>query len=180
MARVKIYPKSPHPRGFEASLSDTPVIDLKDYLIKKRSIHQITSQCSCKWLIMAVLSKCHYNSHMNKSSVFNWLSAVPISNSAKRRLSCKKKSFSDVEYPEVTSNMVGPCTISSKSNGKQSVVCSDESDDESSSGLKEILNGLERVYQHICIQTGTIAAVNYSALPRGIYMNEVHPTITKL
>jgi len=75
--------------------------------------------------------------------------------------------------------MVGPCITPSKSKGKQPVVCSGESDDESSSGLKEILNESEGVYQHTRICTGTIAFVNYSALARGIDVNEVHPVIAK-
>ena len=73
--------------------------------------------------------------------------------------------------------MVGPCTTLSKSKGKQLVVCSGESDDEPSSGLKEILCELEGVYQHIRIRTGTIALVNYSALTRGIEVNDTHPPL---
>jgi len=61
-------------------------------------------------------------------------------------VSHKKKSFSNVKYPEVTSNMVDLCTSSSNSKGKQPVVCSSESNDESSSGLKEILSESEEVY----------------------------------
>jgi len=34
-------PKSPHHHGFEASSSDVLVMDLRDYLIRKRSVHQI-------------------------------------------------------------------------------------------------------------------------------------------
>ena len=71
-----------------------------------------------------------------KLSIFNRLSAAPVSNSAKRRRSRKKKFLSDTEYPEITSNMVGL----SKSKGKQPVICSGESDDELSSNLKEILS----------------------------------------
>ena len=126
---------------------------------------------------MAVLS--HYNSYTSKPSVFNRLLAAPVSNSAKGHHSCKKKSFSDVEYPEITSNMVGPCTIPSKSKGKQSVVCSGESDDEPSSSLKEILSESEEMYQHTCIRTGTITPMNYSAIGRGIDVNEAHPAITE-
>jgi len=40
--------KSPHPEGFEASPLDTRATDLRDYLTKKRSIHQITLQCCCE------------------------------------------------------------------------------------------------------------------------------------
>jgi len=138
--------KIPHPQGFETSPLDTPATDLRDYLTKKRSVHQITPQCCCERLITIILFECHCNSHTSKSSVFNWLSAAPVSNSAKRCRSRKKKSFSNVEYPEVTSNMVGPCTTPSKPKGKQSVVCSGESDDEPSSSLKEILRESEGVY----------------------------------
>jgi len=74
--------------------------------------------------------------------------------------------------------MVGPCATPSKSKGKQPVVYSGESDDESSSTLKEILNESE-VYQCTCIHTSTITLINYSALARGIDVNEVHPTIAE-
>jgi len=36
-------PKSPHPQGFEASFLDASSMDLRDYLTRKRSIHQIVS-----------------------------------------------------------------------------------------------------------------------------------------
>jgi len=52
--------------------------------------------------------------------------------------------------------MVGPYATPSMSQGKQPVVCSDESDDEPSSDLKEILSESERVYQHTRIRTSTI------------------------
>ena len=90
-----------------------------------------------------------------------------------------KKSFLDVEYPKVTSNMVGLCTTPSKSKGKQSVVCSGESDDELSFGLKKILSESKGMYQHTCIRTGTIALVNYSALAKGIEVNEAHLAIVE-
>ena len=126
-----------------------------------------------------VLLECHCNSHTSKPSVFNRLLAAPVSNSAKRRRSLKKKSFSDVEYPEVTLNMVGQCTTPSKYKGKQPVICSTESDDEPSSGLKKILSESEGVYQHTCIWTGTVALVNYSTLARGIKVNEAHAAIAE-
>ena len=75
--------------------------------------------------------------------------------------------------------MVGPYATPSMSQGKQPVVCSDESDDEPSSDLKEILSESERVYQHTRISTGTIALVNYSALAKGIDVNEVYPSIAE-
>ena len=80
MARIKADPKSPHPQGFEANPLDTPATDLRDYVIKKNSVHQITLLCCCEWLIMAVLFKCHYNYHTIKLSVFNRLSVAPVSN----------------------------------------------------------------------------------------------------
>ena len=52
-------PKSPHPHGFEASSSDVPATDLRDYLTMKKSVHQITPQCHCERLISLVLSDCH-------------------------------------------------------------------------------------------------------------------------
>jgi len=48
MARIKANPKSPHPQGFETSPLNTPATDLRDYLTKKMSVHQITPQCCCK------------------------------------------------------------------------------------------------------------------------------------
>ena len=65
------------------------------------------------------------------------------------------------------------------SKGKQPVFLSDESDDEPSSGLKEILSELERVYQHTRIHTSIIDPVNYSALGRGIDVNEAYPAIAE-
>jgi len=137
--------------------SATHLTDLRDYLTRKRSIHhQITSQCCCKRLIMTVLSNCHYGSQMIKSLVFHQLSAATTSNSAKRRRS-RKKSFSDVEFPEVTSNIVGPSTIPSKSKGKQLVLSSEKSDTGRSSGLKELLIEPERIYWRTRIWTRAIA-----------------------
>jgi len=75
--------------------------------------------------------------------------------------------------------MVGPCTQPSKSKEKQPVVCSGESDDELSSGLKEILSESEGLSQHTRMWTGTIASVNYSALAKGIDVNEAHTAITE-
>jgi len=75
--------------------------------------------------------------------------------------------------------MVDLCTTPSKSKEKQLVVCSGESDDEPSSGLKEILSESEGVYWHARIRTGTIAMVNYNALARGIDVNEAHTSIAE-
>jgi len=65
--------KSPHPKGFEARPLDTPATNLRDCLIKKKSVNQITPQCCYEWLIIAVLLECHCNSHTSKLLVFNRL-----------------------------------------------------------------------------------------------------------
>ena len=75
-------PKSPHPYWLEACSSDISITDLRDYLIKKRSIHQITPQCHCERLISAILSDCHCGLQITKPSIFSRLSAA--SNSVKR------------------------------------------------------------------------------------------------
>ena len=115
-------PKSPHPQWFEISSSDVSTADLRDYLTRKKSVHQITPQCHCERLISAVLSDCHCSFYITKPSIFSQLSAAL--NSAKRRRSQKKKSFFDVEYPEVTANMTGSSSTPSKSKGKQLAVSS--------------------------------------------------------
>jgi len=50
---------SPYPYGFKASSLDNPAMNLRDYLIRKRSVHQITLLCHCEQLFSAVLSDCH-------------------------------------------------------------------------------------------------------------------------
>ena len=77
--------KSPHPQGFEASSLDVPSTDLRNYLTRKRSIHQITPQCHYKRLISAVLLDCHCDFQITKPSIFSRLSVA--SHSAKRRWS---------------------------------------------------------------------------------------------
>ena len=67
-------------------------------------------------------------------------------NSSKRRRSRKKKSFSDVEYPGETANMVGSCSIPIKFIEKQLAVSSEESDADRSPGLKDVLIEPEGVY----------------------------------
>ena len=91
-----------------------------------------------------------------------------VSQSAKRRRSRTKRTFSDAEYPEVTANMVGPSTTPSKSKGKQPIVSSDEPDTEP-----------EGVYRHTRTRTGVIAPVDYSALTRGIEVSESHSVIAE-
>ena len=125
VAKISTELQSPHPHEFEASSSDTPATDLRGYLTRKRSIHQIAIQFHCEQLISALLSDCHYNSLMTKSSVFSRLSN---SSSSKRQRFHKKKSFYDVEYLEVTSNKVGLSVTARKSKGKQLALNSEESD----------------------------------------------------
>jgi len=60
---------------------------------------------------------------------------------------------------------------------KQPVICSGESNDELSLGLKEIQSESEGVYQDTRIQTSTIILVNYSALAKDIEVNEAHAAI---
>ena len=93
MAKFSTELTSFHPHGFKACSSDTPIIDLRDYLTQKRSVYQNTLQCCCERLIMAVLFECHCGSHMSTPSVFKQLSVAPASNSAKRHCSRKKISF---------------------------------------------------------------------------------------
>ena len=42
MAKVRKELKSPHPQRFETGLFDPPLTDLRDYLMKNWSVHQIT------------------------------------------------------------------------------------------------------------------------------------------
>ena len=131
--------------------------------MRKRSAHQVASQCHCEHLISAVLSDCHHNFQMTKPSVFSLLSKVSNSNSIKRQQSRKKKSFSGTEYPEVTFNIVGPSTPLSNSKGKQLAFSSKESDTERSSCLKKKLIELEGIYQHTRIQTGAVVLIDYNS-----------------
>jgi len=108
---------------------------------------------------------------------FNLLSAAQASNSAKRCRSHKKKSFSDAEYAEVTSNIVGPSTTTSKSKGKQLSVDFEESDVERSPDLKTILIKSEWIYRHTQIRTGMIAPVDYKLLAWGIEVNDEHSVV---
>jgi len=73
-----------------------------------------------------------------------------------------------VEYPEVTTNVVDPCTTPSKTKKKQPIVSSDESDTKP-----------EGVYRHTCTRTGVIAPVDYSVLARGIEVSELHSVIVE-
>ena len=73
-----------------------------------------------------------------------------------------------MEYPEVTTNVVGPSTTPSKTKGNQPIVSSDESDTEP-----------EGVYRHTRSRTGVIALVDYSALAWGIEVSESHSVITE-
>ena len=73
-----------------------------------------------------------------------------------------------MEYPEVTVNMVGPGSTPSKSRRKQPIVSSDESDTEP-----------EGVYWYTRTWTGAVAPVDYSALARGIEVNESHSAVAE-
>ena len=81
-------PKSSHPQGFEASSSDVLETYLRDYLIRKMSVHQIIPQCHCERLISAVLSDYHCGFQITKFSIFNRFLAAskkPKDNSPGRR-----------------------------------------------------------------------------------------------
>jgi len=158
-----------------ASSSDVPMTDLRDYLTRKRSVHQITSQCHCERLISAVFTYCHCDFQITKASIFRQLLAA--SNSVKRRQCRKKKLFSDIEYPEVTVNMVGSSSTPSKFKGKQLAVSSEETAADRSPGLKDSLVEPKGVYWHTRTHMRTIDPVDYSLLSRGIEVNDEHSTI---
>jgi len=107
-----------------------------------------------------MLSECHCNSHASRQSISRQSTLTP--RSAKRYRSHRRRTFSDTEYPETTANMA------SRSRGKQPVVSSDESDTEP-----------EGVYRHTRIRTGAIAPINYSALARGIEVNDSHSAVAE-
>ena len=117
--------KNLRPQKLEVGLFDPPPMDLRDYLTKKRSAHQITSSCCCERLITVVLSECHCSSHGSKQLVLRRLSSTSVSRSAKRQRSRIRRTFSDAEYPEVTANMADPSTTPSRSKEKQPIVESD-------------------------------------------------------
>jgi len=118
-----------------------------------------------------------YNYQMTKPSVFSLLSKASNSNSAKRGQSRKKKSFSDPEYPEVTSNMIGPSTTPSKSKGKQLAFSSAKLDTERSSGLKEVLIKPKGIYWHIQIRTEAVVPIDYNSPARGTETDDEHSAI---
>ena len=79
-----------------------------------------------------------------------------------------RRTFTDVEYPEVTANMVGPSTTPNKTKGKQPIVSSDESDTEPLG-----------VYRHTRTQTGAVSPVDYSTLAQGNEISEAHSAIAE-
>ena len=79
-----------------------------------------------------------------------------------------RRTFSDVEYPEITANMMGPSTTLNKTKEKQLIVSSDQPDTKP-----------KGVYQHTHTQTGTIAPVDDSALARCIEISEAHSAIVE-
>jgi len=76
-------------------LVPTPFTNLRDYLTRKRSVHQITPQYHCERLISVVFSDCHCDFQVTRPLIFSQLSKASTTSSAKRRCSCKKNSFSD-------------------------------------------------------------------------------------
>jgi len=79
----------------------------------------------------------------------------------------------------VTTNMVAPCSTSSKSKGKQPAVSSEESNADRSPDLKDVLVKPEGVYRHTRTRMGTISPVGYSLLAREIEVNDKHSIIVK-
>ena len=144
-------------RRCETTLFNPPPTDLRDYLTRKRSANQATSPCCCQQLIQ-MLSGCHCESGVHQPSLIRQLTLIPPA--AKRKRSHRRRTFSDVEYPELTAYMT------SRSKGKQPKVSSDESD-----------SGPEGVYQHTRTRTGAIPPVNYNALARGIRMDDSHSAV---
>jgi len=92
---------------------------------------------------------------------------MSVSRLAKRRRSYTR-TFSDTEYSEVITNMVGLSATSSRTKGKQSIVSSDESNTEP-----------KEVYWHTRTRTGVISPVDYIALARGIEVSESHYVIVE-
>ena len=108
---------SPHPMGSRLVLQVLLLLNW-DYFSRKRNVHQIAPQCHCEQLILTVLSDCHCGFQMTKPLIFNRLSKASNSKTTKRRRCCRKKLFSDVEYPEVIFNMVNPSTTLSRKGSK--------------------------------------------------------------
>ena len=107
-----------------------------------------------------MLSECRCSSRASRQSIFR--QSTLTSRSAKRYRFHRRSTFSDTEYPEITANMA------SRSKEKQPVVNSGESDTEP-----------EGVYRHTRTRTGVIAPINYSALARGIKVNDSHSAIAE-
>jgi len=92
------------------------------------------------------------------------LTNTSTTNVAKRQRFRRKKSSSDVEYPEVTSNMVGSTNALKKPGREQSSQSSEESNSERFQRLKGLFEESGGVYKHTRTRTGTIAPVNYRTL----------------
>ena len=142
-------------------IRDSHPADRRDYLTRKRSANLITPSCCRERLITAMLSECRCSSHTNQQPTFR--QSTPTSRSAKRYRSRRRRTFSDTEYPEITANMA------SRSRGKQPLVSSDESDTEPGG-----------VYRYTRTRTGAIAPIDYSALARGIEVNDLPVSYTHL
>ena len=75
-------------------------------------------------------------------------------------------SSSDFEYPEITSDTMGPSATPRKLKRKQPALSSEKSDVQYFLGLKEILDEPEKIYRHTWIWTGAIASIDYNNLAR--------------
>ena len=82
-----------------------------------------------------------------------------------------------MEYPVVTSNMMGLSATPGNSKGKQLALSSEESDVECFSGLKELLIKPEGIYRRTRIRTETVSPINYNLLARRIEADDKHSAI---
>ena len=80
--------------------------------------------------------------------------------------------MSDVEYPEVTSNMVGSTDTSGKPGKERPSPSSGESDAEYSPGLKGIIVEPEGVFKQTRMKRGIIAPVNYKGMAEGSQLDD--------
>ena len=70
-------------RSCEASLFDPSSMDLRDYLTKKRSAHQVTSSCCCQRLI-SMLAECRCGSSVHQQSLVRPVSYTHLTLPTKR------------------------------------------------------------------------------------------------
>jgi len=81
-------PKSPHPQGFETSSSDALSMDLRDYLTRKRNIHQIApdvtaSSSSQQYSLIAIATFRQIN--LQFSAGYQRLQTQPRDNDPRKR-----------------------------------------------------------------------------------------------